>query len=144
MLLLYVPNDDLSFSECQLTVYIFAIVMPGDFRGGHSLHKAIDQRIASLAHRLHQLRLPKWDFLCGSSRLFHWKLYLSWKGQEGLLFNKKGTLLDNLDIIFFECTPASPKLCPDLVFFYKRVYTHSWKGGRIWKRISVALCRCRC
>lgn len=75
-------RDDKSFSlDCAnaryllvLTVYIFAIVHPWDFRNWFARHKAFDRRVESFANRLHLLRFVKWNFLCLPNRM-KWNLF---------------------------------------------------------------------
>lgn len=51
-----------------LTVYIFAVVHPGDFRNRFARHRALDRCVESFAYRLHLLRFVKWNFLCLPNR----------------------------------------------------------------------------
>lgn len=57
-----------------LTVYIFAVVHPRDFRYRFARHNAFDRCVQSFAYRLHLLRFVKWNFLCLPNRM-KWNLF---------------------------------------------------------------------
>lgn len=57
-----------------LTVYIFAVVHPRDFRNRFARHNAFDRCVQSFAYRLHLLRFVKWNFLCLPNRM-KWNLF---------------------------------------------------------------------